>query len=51
MNIFKVFASAKKGFQEEYASAMITWLLNPNMEHGLRYSIYQKNYNIADKDV
>jgi len=42
MNIFKVFASAKKGFQEEYASAMITWLLNPNMEHGLGYSFLSK---------
>ena len=38
MNLFKVFASAKKGFQEEYASAIITWLLNPSMEHGLGYS-------------
>ena len=42
MNIFKVFASAKKGFQEEYASAIITWLLNPNMEHGLGYSFLSK---------
>jgi len=42
MNIFKVFASAKKGFQEEYASAIITWLLNPNMEHGLGYSFLTK---------
>lgn len=38
MNIFKVFASAKKGFQEEYASAIIAWLLNPAMEHGLGYA-------------
>ena len=42
MNIFKVFASAKKGFQEECASAIITWLLNPNMEHGLGYSFLSK---------
>lgn len=38
MNIFKVFASAKKGFQEEYASAILAWLLNPAMEHGLGYA-------------
>ena len=38
MNLFKVFASAKKGFQEEHASAIITWWLNPSMEHGLGYS-------------
>ncbi|MBM3494085.1 MAG: hypothetical protein FJX72_07165 [Armatimonadetes bacterium] len=38
MNIFRVLASAKKGFQEEYASAILAWLLNPAMEHGLGYS-------------
>lgn len=38
MNIFKVLASAKKGFQEEYASAILAWLLNPSMEHGLGYA-------------
>jgi hypothetical protein len=38
MNIFKVFASAKKGFQEEYASAILAWLLHPDLEHGLGFS-------------
>ncbi len=38
MNIFKAFASAKSGFQEVYASAILAWFLNPTMEHGLGYS-------------
>lgn len=38
MNLFKVFASAKKGFQEEYASSIFAWLCHPNMEHGLGYT-------------
>lgn len=38
MNLFTVFASAKKGFQEEYASAILAWLLNPAMDHGLGYN-------------
>jgi hypothetical protein len=38
MNLFKVFASARKGFQEEYASAILAWLLNPGMEHGLGFA-------------
>jgi len=37
VNLFKVFASGKKGFQEEYASVIMAWLLNPRMEHGLGY--------------
>lgn len=35
MNIFKVLASGKNKFSEEVSSAMLAWLLNPNMEHGL----------------
>lgn len=42
MNIFKVFASAKKGFQEEYSSAILAWFLNPTMEHGLGFSFLSK---------
>ena len=38
MNIFKVLASGKSSFQEEQASALIAWLLNPRMEHGLGYA-------------
>ena len=35
MNIFKVLASGRKSFQEETASAILAWLMNPAMEHGL----------------
>lgn len=35
MNIFKVLASGKRKFSEELSSAMLAWLLNPNLEHGL----------------
>ncbi|MBL0159927.1 MAG: PD-(D/E)XK nuclease family protein [Bryobacterales bacterium] len=49
MNIFKVFASAKKGFQEEYASAILAWLLNPAMEHGLGYAFLAEFMSEAGK--
>ena len=42
MNIFKVFASSKKSFPEECMSALILWLLNPQMEHGLGYEFLQR---------
>ena len=42
MNIFKVLASGKKSFQEETASAILAWFLNPTMEHGLGYSFLSK---------
>jgi hypothetical protein len=42
MNIFKVLASGKKSFQEETASAILVWLLNPTMEHGLGYSFLSR---------
>ena len=45
MNIFKVLASGKKSFQEETASAILAWLLNPTMEHGLGYSFLSKFMN------
>jgi hypothetical protein len=35
VNIFKVLASGRKSFQEETASAILAWLMNPAMEHGL----------------
>jgi hypothetical protein len=35
MNVFKVFASGKNKFGENYMSAFLGWLLSPNMEHGL----------------
>lgn len=38
MNLFKVIASGKKSFSEEQASAVLAWLLNPQMEHGLGYA-------------
>lgn len=42
MNIFKVLASGKKSFQEETASAILAWFMNPTMEHGLGYSFISK---------
>lgn len=42
MNIFKVLASGKKSFQEETASAIIAWFMNPQMEHGLGYTFLVK---------
>ncbi len=42
MNIFKVLASGKKSFQEETASAILTWFMDPSMEHGLGYSFISK---------
>ena len=42
MNIFKVLASGKKSFQEETASAILAWFMNPTMEHGLGYSFLSK---------
>ncbi len=36
MNIFRVLASAPRiSFSEEFASAILGWLLHPQMEHGL----------------
>ena len=45
MNIFKVLASGKKSFQEETASAVLTWFLNPAMEHGLGYAFLSRFIN------
>ncbi|MDM8543113.1 PD-(D/E)XK nuclease family protein [Desulfococcaceae bacterium HSG9] len=45
MNIFKVLASGKKSFQEETASAILAWFMNPAMEHGLGYSFISKFVN------
>jgi hypothetical protein len=42
MNIFKVLASGKKSFQEETASAILAWFLNPTIEHGLGYSFLSR---------
>lgn len=42
MNIFKVLASGRGSFQEEQASTIIAWLLNPRMEHGLGYVFLSK---------
>lgn len=35
MNLFRVLASGRKKFQEEQASAVLAWLLNPSSGHGL----------------
>lgn len=38
MNIFKVLASGNKNMNEETISAVLAWLLSPQMEHGLEYN-------------
>ncbi|MDR3001973.1 MAG: PD-(D/E)XK nuclease family protein [Fibromonadaceae bacterium] len=50
MNIFKVLASAKKSFSEEQASALIAWLLNPYMEHGLGFAFLNKFLQKIDSE-
>ncbi|MCW5206708.1 PD-(D/E)XK nuclease family protein [Desulfobulbus sp. F5] len=45
MNIFKVLASGKKSFQEETASAVLAWFMNPAMEHGLGYAFLSRFIN------
>ncbi|MDR2580393.1 MAG: PD-(D/E)XK nuclease family protein [Fibromonadaceae bacterium] len=50
MNIFKVLASAKKSFSEEQASALIAWLLNPYMEHGLGFTFLNKFLQKIDSE-
>jgi hypothetical protein len=43
MNIFKVLASAPRNrFSENQVSAMLAWLLNPYMDHGLGYEFLIK---------
>lgn len=42
MNIFKVIASGRKRFQEETASAVLAWFLNPYMEHGLGFEFLSR---------
>jgi len=50
MNLFKVLSSGDKGFQEEHASALLLWLLNPYMEHGLSFAFLREFLReIADK--
>jgi len=51
MNIFKVLASNKEGFRETEASAMLAWLLNPYMEHGLGFAFLRKFlWRVVKKD-
>jgi len=42
MNIFKVLASGKKPMFEEQMSAMLAWLLHPQMEHGLGHEFLSR---------
>lgn len=42
MNIFKVIASGKKPFFEEQASAVLAWLMNPMMEHGMGFEFLSR---------
>lgn len=51
MNIFKVLASAKQGFQETHASSLLAWLLNPGMDHGLGFNFLSEFVKeITDKN-
>jgi hypothetical protein len=49
MNLFKVLASGKKSFQEEQASAVIAWFMNPRMEHGLGFEFLSRFVNELEK--
>ncbi len=40
MNLFKVIASGKHSFREEFVSAFFAYLLAPNMDHGLGASFF-----------
>lgn len=52
MNIFKVIASGKKTLFEEQMSAVLAWLLHPQMEHGLGYAFLNRfMQEIAKKNV
>ena len=35
MNLFRVIASGKHSFREEFVSAFFAYLLSPTMDHGL----------------
>ena len=49
MNIFKVIASAPRSrFHENFTSAILVWLLNPDMEHGLGVNFLTKFLNIIE---
>ncbi|MCP3933437.1 MAG: PD-(D/E)XK nuclease family protein [Bacteroidetes bacterium] len=55
MNLFKVIASGKHSFREEFVSAFFAYLLAPNMDHGLGARFFSslvqeigKKTNIAD---
>jgi hypothetical protein len=45
LNLFKVMASGKKSFLEEQASAIISWFMNPRMEHGLGFLFLSRFVN------
>lgn len=45
MNIFKVIASGQDSFKETNASAILAWLLHPEMEHGLGYTFLSRFIN------
>lgn len=42
MNIFRIIASGKHGFREEFASAFLAYLLSPKMDHGLGHSFLSR---------
>lgn len=42
MNVFKVIASGHGSFKETNASAILAWLLHPEMEHGLGYTFLSR---------
>jgi len=42
MNIFRIIASGKHGFREEFASAFLAYLLSPKMDHGLGYAFISR---------
>jgi len=51
MNIFKILASSLSKFREDQASAMLAWLLNPYMEHGLGYEFLKRFCKLCNVSI
>lgn len=51
MNLFRIIASGKHSFREEFVSAFFAYLLAPNMDHGLGSSFFSSLVRrIGDKN-
>ncbi|OQA88533.1 MAG: hypothetical protein BWY27_00918 [Bacteroidetes bacterium ADurb.Bin234] len=51
MNIFRIIASGKHKFREEFISAFLAYLLSPKMDHGLGFTVLSRLLNrIAEQN-